>query len=93
MSQLATGVDLLFHDAQFTADEYTTRVGWGHSALPDFAEVVRRTEPRRAFMFHHDPTHGDDLLEEMLPLARDLSGRPDIELAAEGVTIDLADIR
>ena len=50
---------------------------------------MRKAAPKRALMFHHDPTHTDDMLETMLPEARELTGRDDIELAAEGVTIDL----
>src|SRR6266550_1238572 len=32
---LARDVDLLIHDSQYTEDEYTGRVGWGHSAIED----------------------------------------------------------
>lgn len=86
---IADGADLLFHDAQFTEEEYATRVGWGHAALPHVAGIVREAAPRRVLMFHHDPTHTDEKLEEMLPVACELAGRDDIALAAEGLTIDL----
>ncbi len=86
---LARGVDVLLHDAQYTQEEYATRVGWGHSSLPDFAGVVRAAAPGRVLMFHHDPSHSDERLEEMLEQARELSGRPDVELACEGLEIDL----
>src|SRR5262249_11506335 len=46
--ELATGADILFHDAQYTDAEYPSKVGWGHSSLSDFATFVRRTEPGRA---------------------------------------------
>jgi ribonuclease BN (tRNA processing enzyme) len=64
-------------------------VGWGHSSLADFAAVVRAAAPGRALMFHHDPAHSDERLEEMLETARELSGRPDVELAHEGLELDL----
>ncbi len=85
---LATGADVLFHDAQYTAAEYGDKVGWGHSSLPDFAAFVRRTEPGRALMFHHDPIHDDETLEEMRDEAARLAGR-EIELAAEGLVLEL----
>jgi len=84
---LATGVDVLFHDAQYTEAEYPSKVGWGHSSLPDFATFVRRTEPGRALMFHHDPQHDDETLEAMRDEASRLAGR-EIELAAEGLVFD-----
>jgi phosphoribosyl 1,2-cyclic phosphodiesterase len=86
--ELATGADVLFHDAQYKEAQYPSKVGWGHSSVPDFTAFVQRTEPGRALMFHHDPVHSDEMLEEMRDEATRLAGR-EIELAAEGLTIEL----
>jgi phosphoribosyl 1,2-cyclic phosphodiesterase len=86
--ELAIGADVLLHDSQFTDAEYPDRVGWGHSSLSAFAAFVRRTEPVRAMMFHHDPAHDDDMLEAMRDEAARLAGR-EIELAAEGLVLEL----
>lgn len=86
--ELATGADILLHDAQYTEEEYPSKVGWGHSSVPDFAEFVRRTEPGRALMFHHDPAHSDEMLEAMRDEAGRLAGR-EIELAEEGLVLEL----
>lgn len=56
---LAAGADLLFHDAQYTHDEYAIRIGWGHStgaAALAFAELAGA---RHLVLTHHDPTHDD----------------------------------
>jgi phosphoribosyl 1,2-cyclic phosphodiesterase len=62
--ELAAGVDVLIHDAQYKVDEYETRVGWGHSTLEQalaFAELARVG----VFVpFHHDPEHDDFMLDE-----------------------------
>jgi phosphoribosyl 1,2-cyclic phosphodiesterase len=87
---LAAGVDVLFHDAQYTAGEYESRVGWGHASLPDFSRVVREAEPRSVVMFHHDPSHSDDDLERMEEEARSLCDRDDVRLAREGLEVDVA---
>jgi phosphoribosyl 1,2-cyclic phosphodiesterase len=84
---LADGVDLLVHDAQYTAEEYETRIGWGHTALPDFAAYVREAAPGRTVMFHHDPSHADEVLEAMEQTARELVGGETVDLAREGVEI------
>jgi phosphoribosyl 1,2-cyclic phosphodiesterase len=86
---IAADADVLFHDAQYTAAEYETRVGWGHSALPDFARFVGEAVPGKVVMFHHDPSHSDDTLEEMVGEARSLTGRDDVELAREGLELVL----
>ena len=61
---LAAGVDVLIHDAQYTDTEYETRVGWGHSTIEQataFAELARVS---RFVPFHHDPAHDDDMLDD-----------------------------
>jgi phosphoribosyl 1,2-cyclic phosphodiesterase len=88
--ELAAGADVLFHDAQYTAEEYATRVGWGHSSTGDFGAFVATAAPGRAIMFHHDPAHTDAQLEEMLATARAAPGCGDVALACEGLEIDLA---
>jgi phosphoribosyl 1,2-cyclic phosphodiesterase len=88
---LAAGADLLFHDAQYTSEEYASRVGWGHSSIPDFAAFVRRAEPGRVLMFHHDPAHSDADVDAMHADAVQLTGvlGERIEIAGEGLELDL----
>jgi len=86
--ELAMRADVLLHDAQYTVAEYASRIGWGHSSLPDFAAFVQRTNPARAFMFHHDPARDDETLEAMRDEATRLAGR-EIELAADGLVLDV----
>jgi phosphoribosyl 1,2-cyclic phosphodiesterase len=84
-AEIAAGADVLLHDAQYTRAEYDVRVGWGHSALDDFADYVARTRPGRSLMFHHDPTHGSGALEDMLAAAREATDGVPVEIAAEGM--------
>ena len=79
---LAEGADLLFHDAQYTPDEYRARNGWGHTSIEDLPRFLATADAKRAVMFHHDPTHADAALEAMHERVRELTGR-DVELAAE----------
>lgn len=83
---LAADADVLLHDAQYTDREYETRVGWGHTGLGHFAQLVGRAAPKRVVMFHHDPAHDDAALESMEKTACDLVGAP-VELAAEGLRL------
>lgn len=63
--ELARGADLLFHDAQYTDDEYPQHLGWGHSPLSDALAFAHRAEVRRLLLFHHDPLHSDDFLDAL----------------------------
>jgi ribonuclease BN (tRNA processing enzyme) len=86
---LAQGVDVLFHDAQYTDGEYPDHVGWGHSAIGHVVEFVRKADVGTLVLFHHDPYHTDADLEMLLTDARrHLGGDPDrICLASEGMKV------
>ena len=89
--ELARGVDVVLHDAQYTEGEYRTRVGWGHSSVADAMIFRQLAEPGRFVMFHHEPVHSDADLEAMLERARELAGdaAERVVLAREGMEIDL----
>jgi phosphoribosyl 1,2-cyclic phosphodiesterase len=92
---LCAGADLLIHDAQFTSAEFTEKAHWGH-CTPEFAvELGRRAEVPLVALFHHDPGHSDDFLDELAAQwsvgCRRPAGVPEIVLASEGMTINLGD--
>ncbi|HWP48882.1 MAG TPA: MBL fold metallo-hydrolase [Candidatus Limnocylindrales bacterium] len=63
---LAEGVDLLIHDAQYTPEEYSKRIGWGHSAISHTIQFATVTGVKRLVTFHHDPSHTDFLLDYLI---------------------------
>jgi phosphoribosyl 1,2-cyclic phosphodiesterase len=91
---LAQGATALIHDAQYTDDEYPDRVGWGHSRVSDTVALAARADAQQLVLFHHDPDHDDDQLEEMGGMARDIWARagrdPEaVSIAAEGAALAL----
>jgi phosphoribosyl 1,2-cyclic phosphodiesterase len=89
-SSLADDVDVLLHDAQYSDDEYADKVGWGHSSVADAVAFARASNARRLLLFHHDPSHSDEVLERMQAEARTHAdeGEPPT-LAYEGMTVDV----
>jgi len=88
---IAAGVDVLFHDAQYGDDEYPNHVGWGHSCIGHVVAFARRAGVARLMLFHHDPYHTDLELEVLLAEARrqwETDGER-VHLANEGMTIVL----
>jgi phosphoribosyl 1,2-cyclic phosphodiesterase len=85
--ELARGADLLIHDAQFTPEEKQERPAWGHSSWLEAAQVAQQAGVRRLALFHHDPDHGDDQLEEIEQQAQ--ACFPGAMLAREGLEITL----
>ena len=86
---IAGGVDLLLHDAQYTADEYAERIGWGHSSVDHAVRVAQLAEARRLVLFHHDPQHSDHDLEDLLEHAYRAAGNGGVILAREGMEISV----
>ncbi len=85
--QLAQDADLLIHDAQFTPEEKQQHPDWGHSSWTEAVEVAQRAGVRQLALYHHDPLHPDDLLEEIERQAQALF--PPTVLAREGMSIVL----
>ena len=87
---LAAGTDLLFHDCQYTADEYRERAGWGHSRISDAVALASAAGARKLVTFHHDPAHDDVFLDAMLAEAQaSANGKLPIVAGREGDTYQL----
>jgi phosphoribosyl 1,2-cyclic phosphodiesterase len=91
---LAAGASVLIHDGQYTDDEYAAHVGWGHSSVSDAVTFAERAGAQQLILFHHDPGHDDEELDELADWARRAAaaaGRDPatVSLAAEGASITL----
>jgi len=69
------GLDLLIADSSYTADEYSTRIGWGHGTLEDNMAWASRLGVKKLVCTHHEPTRSDDDLERAFASALQGSGR------------------
>ncbi len=82
------GVDVLIADSSYTAQEYPTKVGWGHGTFNSSIDYARQAGARVLFCTHHEPTRGDDALEAALGQAMAANppraGDPEVRLAREG---------
>ena len=90
--ELADGVDLLIHDAQYTNDEWEKKAHWGHCTVEYAVLVAKEAGARRLALFHHDPSHGDAFVDGLEADARRLaagSGVDDVFAAREGLRLTL----
>ncbi|OLB49905.1 MAG: hypothetical protein AUH99_10895 [Candidatus Rokubacteria bacterium 13_2_20CM_2_70_11] len=87
------GADLVIHDAQYTEDEYRSKVGWGHSPLEYAVDVSLAAGVRRLVLFHHDPQHDDAAVQsiEARAQARATAPGPGLEVLAarEGLELEV----
>ena len=62
----AANADLLIYDAQYTEEEYATKVGWGHSNPRQGAALASAANVKRLLLFHHDPDHDDAQMDQIV---------------------------
>ncbi len=62
---LIKDASVLIHDAQYTDDEYPSRVGWGHSTFQHTVDLAAMAGVGTLVTFHHDPSHSDEMLNEI----------------------------
>ncbi|MDQ4068373.1 MAG: MBL fold metallo-hydrolase, partial [Actinomycetota bacterium] len=88
--ELASGADLLVHDACLTADEWATQSTSGHSTVDYALLVAREAGVCRLALFGHAPWREDDELDLILGEARaaaSCAGVEEVLVAAEGTTV------
>ena len=60
---IAKNTDILIHDAQYTPEQLPNHKGWGHSSWKHCTEVASKAKAKKLVLFHHNPDHGDSILE------------------------------
>lgn len=88
---LARNADVMIYDATYTDEEYysqvSSKVGWGHSTWQHAIKVAKEAKVKKLVIFHHDPLHSDDFLDQIGEKAREKF--PNTTMAREGMIIDL----
>lgn len=88
---LCRGVDVLIHDAQYTAAEFARKSTWGHSMVEYAVWLAAAAGVETLVLFHHDPTHDDELIDVLAATAA-ACGRAegvDVVAAHEGMVLTL----
>src|SRR6266581_2188322 len=93
MIEFLQGCDVAILDTQYTDEEYAQHIGWGHSSISSVVSLALDANVGKLLLFHHDPNHDDQMIDEMVEHARALvakSGKPlEVEGAREGAEIPL----
>jgi ribonuclease BN (tRNA processing enzyme) len=90
------GADVLIYDTHYTAVEYESKKGWGHSTFEQGIKSAQEASVKKLIGFHHDPNRTDSQLEELEEFYRNQIRRdaragkwaPDFRMAREGLTIE-----
>lgn len=86
---LARNANILIYDACYTDEEYydpkSPKVGWGHSTWQEAIKLAKAAGVKRAVVFHHDPNHTDDFLDDVESQVQAIF--PNSVLAREGMIL------
>ncbi|MCW7754523.1 MBL fold metallo-hydrolase [Desulfobotulus sp. H1] len=83
------GADLLIHDAEYTPDEYGTKILWGHSSYMDVVRLAMESGVRRLGFFHHNQDRSDTDVDRMVRNACDHIRRHNSSLECFAVAADM----
>jgi phosphoribosyl 1,2-cyclic phosphodiesterase len=88
---LCRGVDLLIHDAQFTPAEFAQKSTWGHCTVEYAVWLAAEVGARQLALFHHDPSHDDDMLDRLAADATSCGKDLGVEVfaAREGMVVEI----
>jgi CheY-like chemotaxis protein len=91
--EFLAGADLVIHDAQYTLEEYPSKLSWGHSPAELTVDFALAAGVKRLALFHHDPLRDDAALDRLVESCRQraVAGGLEVFAAAEGQTIELAE--
>ena len=84
---------ILIHDAQYTPEEYKTKYQWGHSPYDYTVKIALEARVQSLVLFHHDPVHDDDFVDQMVDAAKKISWQAGSNMkvigAREGMELSL----
>jgi phosphoribosyl 1,2-cyclic phosphodiesterase len=91
--RFVASADLYIGEAQYTEEEYPSKIGWGHSSVRSTVEVALKANVKALALFHHDPMHGDDTVAAMVADAEKVIAERHSALrcfgATEGETLEV----
>jgi phosphoribosyl 1,2-cyclic phosphodiesterase len=87
------GVDTLIHDAMYADGIIDARAGWGHSTPRQAVDLAADGGCRRLILFHHEPEHDDDALDQLVAetvaYAKRVAPALQVDAAVDGLQLGL----
>jgi phosphoribosyl 1,2-cyclic phosphodiesterase len=93
--EFMSDVDMVIHDAQYTAEDYGRKRGWGHSCYIETVASAVDAGVKQLFLFSHDPSYDDEKIDGLHRHTQEIimerQSKMVCHVAREGMLIDLDD--
>ncbi|MFO7884970.1 MAG: MBL fold metallo-hydrolase [Desulfobacteraceae bacterium] len=80
-----TDADILFHDAEFTPEEYSSKTGWGHSSYKELLDLAVKAKVRQLGLFHINQERTDIEMDKIVTCCRKILQQKKSSLDCFGV--------
>jgi len=87
--EFCKGADLLFHDAEYTPQEYEKVISWGHSSYTDTLQLAIEAGVKKFGMFHLNQDRSDRQVDKMVKDARRILAEKGIDMDCFAVGADM----
>ncbi|MBP8084044.1 MAG: MBL fold metallo-hydrolase [Spirochaetes bacterium] len=74
IGHLIKNADMVIADCQYSEEEYSKKIGWGHSSINQVVKICSEYGVKTLSAFHHDPVHTDKDIDKMVKEARKDAG-------------------
>ena len=87
--EFCRGADILFHDAEFTPEEYDSVRQWGHSRYTDALELAIKAEVRHLGLFHLNQRRTDSEVDSIVEHCNRIASETGADLECFAVGMDM----
>jgi len=82
--------DLLFHDGEYTQDEYKRKIGWGHSSIQDILGLAIKANVKKLGLFHLNQDRTDAQMDKIIKQCQTDLKKKNLKLDCFAVSCNLS---
>ena len=87
--EFCTNADLLIHDAEYTPEEYESKIEWGHSVYTDTLDLALKAGVGQLGLFHINQERTDQQMDQIVEVCGKIIAERGQELECFGVACDM----
>lgn len=88
-ARFSANADLMFHDAEYTPEDYKTKIEWGHSTYTDTLDMALEAGVKKLGLFHHNQERTDVEIDEIVKECRRIITEKDASMECIAVACDM----